>query len=126
MATEEQMDPLDERVAKARELERLAHQKNQAHRRIALWQLAAYVLIFTVSVVGWWKIEQEADARCKSGENNRTALRNLIVGVDTLGTDLVTNGKNPTTPEQDAALQRFEEFRKDQLALIAGPVCPKS
>lgn len=112
-----------ERLAKAEQLEALAHEKSKAHRRIAYWQLAAYLLIFTVSLLGWWQIEQEANARCQSGEENRAALRNLITGVGDLGERLVTNGQNPTTPEQDAALAQFDEFEKEQLALIAGPVC---
>lgn len=111
------------RAARVEELEAIAHEKTKAHRRIAYWQLAAYLLIFRVSLLGWWQIEQEADARCDAGEANRTALRNLITGVGELGKELVTNGQNPTTPEQDAALKQFDEFEKDQLALIDGPVC---
>src|SRR5262245_4673196 len=98
-------DPLDngvptanegDNIARIEELEALAREKTRAHRRIAYWQLAAYVLIFTVSFLGWWQIEQEADARCEAGEANRAALRNIITGVGDLGEKLVTNGENPT------------------------------
>ena len=114
----------EERLAKAEELERLARQKHKAHRRIALWQLAAYVLIVSISLIGWWRIEKEADARCTAGEANREALRNIVVAIEMLGTDLVTGGENPTTPEQEETLKQFADFREEQLALLDGPVCP--
>lgn len=118
-------DDRTERLAKAEEVAAIAQEKAKAHRRMAYWQLAAYLLIFSMSVIGWWQIEQESDARCDAGEANRAALRNIIIGVGDLGTELVTQGQNPTTPEQEAALEDFADFEEKQLALIAGPVCPE-
>ena len=112
------------RLARAEDLEMLAHQKHRAHRRIAYWQFAAYLLIISISLLGWRQIEQEADARCESGEANREALRNIVLAIEALGTDLVTQGTNPTTPEQEETLEEFADFREEQLALLEGPVCP--
>lgn len=122
---EDRATDASDRLAKAEELEAVAREKHKAHRRIAYWQLAAYLLIFSLSVIGWWQIEQESDARCASGEINRQALRNIITGVGDLGAKLVTNGEDPSTPEQEAALAQFTAFEEEQLALIEGPVCPE-
>ena len=119
------LDPTDEeRITRAEELEALAREKSRIHRRIAIWQLAAYVLIITISVIGWIRIENEADARCRAGEANRQALRDVIISIEMLGTNLVTGGESPTTSEQEKALKQFAEFREKQLALLDGPVCP--
>lgn len=112
------------RAVKASELEAVAREKAKAHRRIAYAQLAAYLLILLVSVVGWQEFQQRDEAICKASEDNREALTNVIRGTEQLGTRLVLGGEAGTiTPQQQRALDEFAAFRVEQLALLDGAVC---
>lgn len=115
----------DDRVARAHELEAVAREKARAHRRIAYAQLGAYLLILLVSVAGWLQLQARDDAICEASEQNREALGNVVRGTEDLGRRLVLGGEAGTiTPEQQAVLAEFATFKREQLALLSGEVCP--
>lgn len=99
----------------------------QEHRarqhRIAVAQLGAYLLILIVSFMGWGALAEQDKHICRSAEENRDAVRGVVIGVNDLGRDLVLGGNDNPTPEQDAVLAKFDEYKKQQLKNLEGPVC---
>jgi hypothetical protein len=90
-----------------------------------LAQVGAYLLILAVAVLGL-QVERHNDQQlCESGKDNRHALRNLAVAVDSLGRTLVLEGKprSKASAEEAAALAALDDFRERQVHLLNEPVC---
>jgi hypothetical protein len=111
------------RLARADELEKLVREKERTHKKIGAAQLVAYLLIVIVSVFAWQKSTSQDHHICRSAEANRQAVRNVVIAIEQLGTELVTDDGTPPTPEQQVALDRFKKFKEDQLALLELPAC---
>lgn len=84
--------------------------------------LIAYVLIVAVGVVGFFQFGQVQNDLCTEAAQNRTAIRNLTIGVTSLGTELVKDDP-PLNGEERAAIARLREFQETQLALLDVPIC---
>jgi hypothetical protein len=114
-----------EREDEANRLAALAESGEKSHRRIAVAQLVAYVMIVAVFAFSSWQAEQQDEHICESAHENREATRALVIAIGDLGTDLVVGNDDPDspTPEQQATLDKFAKFQAAQLAALAGPVC---
>ena len=108
-----------------KQLKAILHAKETAHRRIAAFQVGAYVLLVIVSALGWWQIEQEAGERCEAGRVNRQALVDNVFAIEQLGRNLVLGSTDPNapTPEQQQALTAFANYRKSQIQKLDTPIC---
>lgn len=95
------------------------------HRRVAIAQACAYVVIVLAGLAGALRFQHDAARICDTAESNRQAVRNLVVGVKRLGRELVVGGPDAAapSPEQRAALAQFKAFKQRQFELTADPAC---
>lgn len=97
--------------------------------RRATGQLFAYIMIIGVGVAGFWQIEREADANhreiCSSANENRDALKGMVMAVDALGRSLIADGVpyRKLSIAERKAIKTVKKFRTEQLALLDEPVC---
>lgn len=87
--------------------------------------IAAYVLIVAVAMLGFWNADRDDEQMCESALENREAIRSLANATDTLGRDLVLDGKpeSKADPDERRALDRIAKFREEQEKLLSAPVC---
>ena len=91
--------------------------------RIDLAQIMAYILIVSIFILGLYQANKQDDELCKITADNRQVTRNLVVAIERLGTELVTNGNSDITAAQQESLDRFAEFKESQLRVLELPVC---
>lgn len=91
--------------------------------RIAWAQLFAYLLILVLSIALWETNEQHNREICHASEVNRSAVRGLVISIEQLGSQLVTNDEGEVTNEQIRALAAFRAFREQQLEELKDPPC---
>lgn len=106
-------------------IEQVIHRKERAHRNIFFAQLCAFLLMVGVTIYVVSGFGARDQAICDTSADNRQAVRNLVVAIDDLGRDLVIGNGDPNspTPEQQATLDQFEQFKEQQLKLLKDDVC---
>jgi hypothetical protein len=75
-------------------------------------RLLAYLVMVTVTLFGFWKIQNVQDADCHDRRANREALRESYIATANLGEALVANSKEPG---KSRAVAKFKAFRDENL-----------
>lgn len=99
----------------------------KVRHRIYVAQVAAYVLIVTVAVIGFWRIANTQDDLCRTASDNRAAIRGMTEAITRLGINLVKQDDDPSnhlTAGQRRAVAQFRAFRREQVTALDVPVCP--
>jgi hypothetical protein len=92
---------------------------NPAHTRIA-----AYAVVVLAGAYGFWSIEQESQDRCRNAELNRQSVLAVVAEIEHLGRDLTVGDEDgEVTPQQRAALLRFQQFEEHLIEALDRPVC---
>ncbi len=96
-----------------------------SRQRKDVGQLLAYVLIVLVAAGGFYQMNKVDQRVCEAAEENRTSLRALVIALDALGKDLITDGKplSKLDSEEIVAVKKFESFTVAQLKILDVPAC---
>jgi hypothetical protein len=99
----------------------------RVRRRIYYAQSLAYVLIILIAIVGFVDARETQREMCEGGRQNRLAIRTLTSEIAALGEDLVVGDRprDQITPDQQAAIDRFQVFKAAQLQRLPLPICSR-
>lgn len=100
------------------------------NRRIAAWQLGAYLLIVVIGVLGFSAIANTQDdiqetqnEQCVDSQENRQAIRDLTTGIKNLGIGFIDGPPTEWTAREKAFAQYMQDFEDEQLEKLPIPSC---
>jgi hypothetical protein len=88
-------------------------------------QLCVYLVLIGIIIYTWSGFDRRDARICESAQANRDSTKNVVIAIHELGEQLVLGSTDPDspTPQQQASLDRFEQFKNQQLEMLNSPVC---